>query len=663
MKKNVFLLILLLIGTVVLTTFQKQPSPQGLRLYWFIPDGMRADPDLFNVYQWAREGKLPNIKKLMDRGSYGYSYPNFPSHTPTNFATLLTGAYPEVHGVNDGPMHALGKPLDGVAIGGFRSVAKKVSPIWKTLEEAGYKVSLISIPGSTPPELNKGVVVRGRWGGWGPDFAAINFETQGDLAQRIKQGRGSRLFYFGPQLTVYQDATQPTGWKSVPISYSPGMEMSLIGWGTAVYAYIYDSTDDGAKNYDRVSFSLDKQTAVADLSQGEWGGWTPITLKWKSENQTIDVKTSAKIAVIKLGPDNFCRIRIFYDNLNEHVIFPESAFLPLHAATGPMVDFVDNYPAQLVFYDEDKKIFQDEAAMSFDWHKRAVSAVKENFAPDVIIHDIYTPNQMLTSRWWMGSVDPKSTRYSLAKEQDRAKLWGEVQDMYKKLDDIIGEVLKIADLNTYIVLSSDHGAVPLDRYVNLNNLFAKKGWLTFALDPKTGEPVIDWKKTKVIYLKMAHVYINPAGLTGNYTRASGLEYDALRSEVIKELQSLSDDNGTKPVTEVVRWEQAKEFMRLDPDRIGDLVIANAPGYGWNEEMTTDLKVFSEPLISGYKQAIKAEDVPGMWTPFIMAGPGVKQNNFIGDAPFSLIDQYPTIMKALGVPSPNFVQGKPLSIFK
>lgn len=663
MKKLFIIFTILLLALAALLSNKYKPSRQALRLYWFIPDGMRADPGLFNVYQWAREGKLPNIKKLMDRGSYGYSYPNFPSHTPTNFATLLTGAYPEIHGVNDGPMHALGKPLDSVAIGGFRSVAKKVAPIWKTLEDAGMKVSLVSVPGSTPPEINKGVVVRGRWGGWGPDFAAINFETKGDLAQRIKQGRGSRLFYFGPQLTEYQDTTKPSGWKGAPTSYSAGMEASLTGWGTTVYAYIYDSTDDGTQNYNRVAFSLDKQTVVADLSQGEWSEWTPIVLKWKSDNQSIDVKTSAKIAVIKLGPDNFYRIRIFYDNLNKHVIFPESAFLPFHNATGPMVDFVDNYPAQLVYYDEDKKIFQDEAAMSFDWHKKAVSAIKEQFSPDVVIHDIYTPNQMLTSRWWMGSIDPKSTHYKTASEEDRAKLWEEVKDMYKKLDDIIGEILKVADNNTYIVLSSDHGAVPLDRFVNLNNLFAKKGWLTFTLDPKTGEPIIDWKKTTVIYLKMAHVYISPAGLLGNYARASGPEYEALRNEVIKELQLLSDEDGAKPVTEVVKWEQAKEFMRLDPDRIGDLVIANAPGYGWNEEMTTDLKLFTEPLISGYKQAIKSQDVPGMWTPFIMAGPGVKQNNFIGDTPFSLIDQYPTIMKALGVSSPNFVQGKPLSIFK
>jgi len=657
---------ILLAGLVVvllIVGFQKITTKKSLKLYWFIPDGVRAEPNLFNVYKWAQEGKLPNIKKLMEQGSYGYSYPNFPSHTPTNFATLLTGSYPEIHGVNDGPMRALGKPLDKVAVPGFRSTAKKVPPIWKTLEEAGYKVGIISVPGSTPPEVNQGVVLRGRWGGWGADFHAINFETKGNLAQRIKQGSGTRLFYFGPQLTQYIDAQTPKGWLNPPQSYSAPMEVTLDAWGAKVYAYIYDSTDDLKKNYDKVSFSKDKQTIFANLTQGQWSDWEEITLKWQAEDKQVDVESDFRATVIKLDSDGFFRLRLFYNNLNSYITQPEEASEMVQKLTGPMVDFADNFPAQLIYYPEDKKTFEDEADMSFEWHKKAVSAIYEEFAPNVIIHDIYTPNQMLTTRWWMGYVDPVSARYGDVSDEEREKLWQEVQDMYKKLDDIVGEILKVSDKNTYIVFTSDHGAVPLDKNVFLNNLFAKNGWLKFTIDSLTGEPIIDWKNSKVIYLKMAHVYINPKGLDGNYQRASGPEYEKLRQQVIDTLESLKDTDGTKPLTEVVKWEDAKEFMQLDPERVGDLVIANAPGYWWNEEMSKDLKIFSESLITGYKQAIESKDVPGMWVPFIIAGPGVKKNYFIGDEPFEMIDQYPTIMKALGEKIPDFVQGKALNVFK
>lgn len=637
-------------------------SKNSLKLYWFIPDGVRAEPNLFNIYQWAKEGKLPNIKKLMDRGAYGYSYPNFPSHTPTNFATLLTGTYPEIHGVDDGPMHILGKPLDKVAIGGFRSVARKISAIWKTLEESGLKVVLLSIPGSTPPDLNKGVVLRGRWGGWGADFHAINFETKGNLAQRILQGRAVKLFFFGPPLTQYIDSQTPTGWKSPPKSYSRAYEVDLSGWGTTVFAYIYDSSNDKRVNHDRVIFSLDKKNYFANLKAGEWSDWQPITLQWKVENLATSINTSFKATVIKLDKDKFFRIRLYYDNLNKTVAFPSEASDQIKERTGPMVDFADNFPAQLIYYKEDKKTFMQEADMSFEWHKNAVKNLVDKFKPEVIIQDIYTPNQMLTSRWWMGYIDSNSTQYNTVSSEERKKLWGEVREMYKKLDNIVGEILKVADSNTYIVFSSDHGAVPLNTSVKLNNLFAKNGWLNFQIDPQTGEPIIDWANSKVIYLKMAHIYINPNGLAGDYIRDKGAEYEQLRNEVRQALKDLVDENGNKPVTEIVNWENAKEFMQLDPDRIGDLVIANAPGYGWDEEMSVDLKIFSKPMVTGYKQAIKAQAVPGMWTPFIIAGPGIKKNLFLGNKPFSLIDQYPTIMKALKIKSPNFVQGKSLDIF-
>lgn len=665
MKKNRGILILIAVLALGLTSFFYFSNKQTnkLKLYWFIPDGMRAEPSLFTVYKWAEEGKLPNIKKLMQSGSYGYSYPNFPSHTPTNFAALLTGTYPEINGVDDGPMRAIGKPLDAVAVPGFRSTARKIPAIWKTLEDAGMKVAILSVPGSTPPEINKGVVIHGRWGGWGADYYALNFEQQGNLDQRVMQGRANRFFYFGPQLTNYVSEAIPTNWENIPASYSEPYEISLNGWGTNIYGLVYDTTDDGNANYDKVAFSLDKKGILDNLSPGEWGDWSDITLKWTSGGNTVDVNTSFKPTVIKLGDEKFFRIRILYNNLNDNVAYPAGAASKLLSDVGPMVDFVDNFPPQLVYYPEDKKTFIDEMNMSFEWHTKAVGAIVKDFSPDVVIQDIYSPNQMLTSRWWMGYVDPQGTQYKDVSDQDRESLWNEVRDMYVKLDTIIGEIIKNSGPNTYIVLSSDHGAVPLNKSVNLNNLFAQKGWLKFSINPKTGEPIIDWKNSKVIYLKMAHVYINPTGLDGNYTRASGEEYEKLRNEVIETLQGLQDQNGAKPVVDIVKWEDAQKYMQLDPERIGDLVIANAPGYGWNEEMSKNLQIFTSPTVTGYKQAIKSKEVQGMWTPFIISGPGVKKNNYLGDKPFPLINQYPTILKALNVAIPDVVQGTSLPVFK
>ena len=60
---TVFLLSALLVALIY---FAKQEKPKATKIYWFIPDGLRADPDIFTIYKWAQEGKLPNIKKMME---------------------------------------------------------------------------------------------------------------------------------------------------------------------------------------------------------------------------------------------------------------------------------------------------------------------------------------------------------------------------------------------------------------------------------------------------------------------------------------------------------------------------------------------------------------------------------------------------------------------
>jgi len=422
----------------------KESNAETKKLYWFIPDGMRADPDLFNIFEWAEQGELPNIKKMMDNGAYGYSMPVFPTHTPVNFATLLTGSYPATHGVADGPMHIEGRPLDKVAIGGFSSVAKKIPAIWTTLEENDKKVLILSTPGSTPPEIDNGIVIRGRWGGWGADFHAINFESKQDGVQRINQGRGSRLFFFGPELTQYLNPVSAKNWENVPQSFSQALETEMTAWGATTYAYIYDSTDDTVINYDKIIFSKDKEEILANIEQGEWSNWHPITLKWQGR----DVNSDVKFHIIILDEDGFFRVRLFFNNINEFLTQPSSAASELTSNIGPMMDFVDNFPPQLIYYSEDKKTFLDELKSTFEWHTNAIPFILSRYNPDAIIHDIYSPNQMLTSRWWLGYIDPESERYDDITEEEREQLWNEVKGMYKYLDKMIGQILENTDENT-----------------------------------------------------------------------------------------------------------------------------------------------------------------------------------------------------------------------
>lgn len=674
MRRSTLLLsILILAGIGVAYRFgtsrRAEPPPARLpappaqtvkrKLYWFVPDGMRADPDLFNVFRWANEGRLPNIKNMMERGTYGYCKPAFPSHTPANFATLFTGAYPEVHGVNDGAMRAPGVPLNQIAVSGFSSSAKKVEPIWVTLEKSlSCPITLLSVPGSTPPELKNGITIRGRWGRWGADFHSVNFQDDAEKTFAKVDKNAARLFFTGPQLTQRVVKQPAQGWPTPPKSFSPPLEAPLTAWGATNFACITDSTDNQTVDYDTLTISADKKTLRCSLKNGGWSDWLPITLLWQIPGQPLskEVPLSVKIKLIALHSNGLFRVRFVYSNVNKYLTEPASVASELIEGVGPMVDFVDNFPPQLIFYPEDKATFLEEAELSLNWHARAVKFLLRHHHPDIYIHNIYTPNQMLTSRWWMGGVDPHSARYNDVDAVAREKLWQEVHWLYMKLDDIVGNMLAEAGPNTFVVLSSDHGAVPLNTHVRLNNLFAREGLLKFTTEPANGDHTIDWAASQAVFLNMHNVYLSPNGLAGNWQRSSGPAYDQLRQKVKHLLLNLQDERGIKPLEEVVESEHAARDLRLLADRAGDLIVANRSGYGWSEETTEDLKIFSTPLISGYKQAIRSDNEKGLWTPFMIVGPGIKKANYLGETPINMVDQYPTLLRGLNVKPSAWVQG-------
>ena len=118
--------------------------------------------------------------------------------------------------------------------------------------------------------------------------------------------------------------------------------------------------------------------------------------------------------------------------------------------------------------------------------------------------------------------------------------------------------------------------------------------------------------------------MNPEGLGGNWTRGSGPAYEKLRDEVIAALSELADDNGARPLVHAAKWEDAPAYYELPTDRVGDIVLEAAPGYQWQEEVTKDSEMFVRVLPSGYKQGIDPKKNNGMWTPFVIMGPGVKK---------------------------------------
>jgi len=79
-------------------------------------------------------------------------------------------------------------------------------------------------------------------------------------------------------------------------------------------------------------------------------------------------------------------------------------------------------------------------------------------------------------------------------------------------------------------------------------------------------------------------------------------------------RGLKDKDVRNPVSRIAGWKDAEKELKLPLNRVGDLVIANQPIFGWVEDVSADLKIFKDSLKSGYKQAIIPEETDAMFYP-------------------------------------------------
>ena len=110
-------------------------------------DGM--DPRLTRKY--VDEGKMPNVKKLIERGACRHDLAMvgaMPTVTPPMWTTLATGAYPGTHGITCF-YRATSEP-DVIAYN-FDSRNCKAEPLWNVFAESGKKTLVWHWPGSSWP--------------------------------------------------------------------------------------------------------------------------------------------------------------------------------------------------------------------------------------------------------------------------------------------------------------------------------------------------------------------------------------------------------------------------------------------------------------------------------------------------------------------------------
>ena len=245
-------------------------------------DGASADL----VKRFMDNGIMPNLDELRRRGVFARVMPTIPTHTPTNWTTISTGAWPGTHGITGFSILTRGKPYYERK-SGFDTREVKAEFIWQAAERVGKKCILLKWAGPQfPVTLKRGIQVDGCF-----------------CVHCIHEISGPRMYStLGEAHTVKITLKKAYNWTNFPQSHSTPLETELTLGSEKVkctlHVLVIDSKGQG---YDRILVSKSKNTkdSIAVLSVKEWSPWARLVFKGGRE----DIEGTVRFKLVDLSKD------------------------------------------------------------------------------------------------------------------------------------------------------------------------------------------------------------------------------------------------------------------------------------------------------------------------------------------------------------------------
>ncbi len=190
------------------------------------------------ITPWAQEGLLPNLARLMQTGRAGQLRSVQPVVSAGAWSTFMTGVNPGKHGVYDFVYRESG---------GYRlrpTTMRDISypTMWKLLSEQGYRVGVINVPMTYPPEPVNGFLVSGLGT---PNYK--NFSYPSELSD-IMLRRGYRV-----NRKMYYPENDPGGFLEDTFDLIAGLQANALWlmknneWD--LFVVVFRDTDDVAHGF------------------------------------------------------------------------------------------------------------------------------------------------------------------------------------------------------------------------------------------------------------------------------------------------------------------------------------------------------------------------------------------------------------------------------
>jgi predicted AlkP superfamily phosphohydrolase/phosphomutase len=599
------------------------------------------------------EGKLPNLAALRDKGCFRPLGSTVPPISPVAWSSFQTGVNPGKHNIFDfltPDLHGYHAKLSSVEIRPPRRVLKfgkyhiplggatvrllrKSRPFWNVLSDHGIFSNVLRVPITFPPEKLRGVLLSAMCV---PDLRG----TQGMFAHYTTRRRDEGEKIGGDVHTVVREGdTVRADLIGPDHPFRPDL-------GPVKAPFVVTITGSG-----RARLKIDG--ATYELEQGRYTDWIRVGFRVMPG---VKVYGICKFLLLHTEPE----FGLYVTPIN---IDPEKPAMPvgypavfskyLAKRQGPFATLglaEDTWALNEGVINDDQFI---EQCLDADREREAMWFDAIDKTPRGLVVCVFDGTDRLQHTFWR-DIDDRHPARPAQHILDNRDIIG---DLYRRMDDLVGKTVARCDRdNTLLMVISDHGFGPFRRGIDLNRWLLDNGYLTLHEGRGNEDHLagVDWSRTRAFAIGLSGIYIN---LKDKYSQGivePGEEAERLKDEIAERLTALVDEEEGQSA--VKRVYIASKFYRGPYRENGpDLIPGYQRGYrvAWETAIgrTTDRVFHPNTKAWSGDHCVDPSLVPGI----------LFCNRAIEEAKPRLMDIGPTVLHLFGVPVPDYMDGKPLTV--
>ena len=596
-------------------------------------------------------GELPNLAKLRDQGTFTPLESSSPPQSPTAWSSFTTSMHPGNHGIYDFLLRTPKNYRPGVGFGSpvnpklstsgalatpatFKNI-REGETFWKLASDQDARCKILSVPFAFPADtLEDGCMLAG-------------------LGVPDIRGTTSTFWLFSEAASA---PASLSGGRKLPLQFSGGKATATIEGARNPDTREYTTTDIAfTVDRDAKSVEIGLPSTTVTLKEGEWSEW----VEWDFEvTPQYTVSAISRFHVLEAGE----QVRLYMTCLQFHPDKPYMEFATPESYASELKERYGKYKTIGWIFDTHAlrqdaltdDLFLEDVEKTMTWREVLTLDEMDRGNFDLLV-SAWTGTDRVGHMFWHHR-DPKHPMHT---QEGHAKYGQAVENTYKKMDSIVGEVMGRLEADDLLMILSDHGFHSFRRGFNVNTWLIREGYLAVsgnsnAATATNTKPFLmgyDWGKTKAYSLGLGSVFLNLQGREGQ-GQVKQSEADALIAEIREKLLAVTDPETGEKVFSAI-------YTR---DYYSGRATTNAPdlqlGYAEGYQSTKDAAKGSAP--EGL-----FEDNTDKWSgdhaaSDIAISPGIFFSNkkIASDSP-NLVDLGVTALEYLGREVPRKLEGESL----